>query len=247
MLQIADTMAQSLHFLLTTKITKEENEKKNTEKNILDFLREKVILEQVSDFSSERLLKRFLYKFPSFQTKNQINNCRDLKSRTINTIGEFILISLGIISPKMFKLYNFSIEPEKIDDLIKNTDYTREELTNLFNYYNLRGINGKPIFYNRRFTENQIPSKETDELVKDFIKELKTYENEILKSFWYEEFKKNVITTRTDRSIDLEEKYDIIIEELNNKLADKNFIKTIIQILVNYRYKDVYTLINPKK
>ncbi|MEI8253615.1 MAG: hypothetical protein WCG25_07940 [bacterium] len=49
-----------------------------------------------------------------------------------------MLISLGIISPEMFKLQKFTLDPEKINDLLKATNSTIEELENLFKYYNLR-------------------------------------------------------------------------------------------------------------
>ncbi|MEI6773629.1 MAG: hypothetical protein WCL18_02115 [bacterium] len=150
---------------------------------VLGFLREKVILDQVTDFSSERLLRRFLKQLPSFLPNKEASNRRDLKNRTIDTIGEFMLISLGIISPSMFKLYKFSISEEQIDDLTKNTDTTREEIAHLFAYYNLRGIDGKPIFYNRRFTKKQVPSREADDMVKDFLANITTHSEQITTSF----------------------------------------------------------------
>ena len=248
MVKQAGNISLLVQFLLTQKITKEENDNKNNEPNILGFLREKVILEQISDFSSERLLRRFLKQLPSFLPRKEASNCRELRNRTMETIGEFMLISLGIISPSMFKLYKFSISEEQIDDLTKNTDTTREEIANLFTYYNLRGIDGKPIFYNRRFTQNQLPSKEADGLVKDFLANIRTHSEKIATSFWYEAFENKVIEAKRDRDLDKEETDEIIIEELNNRLGNKEFIKNIIsQILANYKYKNTYQLIKPKK
>jgi len=181
--EFAENIVQAMQFLLTTKISQKENKEGDTETNVLNFLREKVILEEISDFSSERLLKRFLYRLPAFQKKNEDANCRDLEYRTMDIIGEFMLISLGIISSEMFKTNKFSIDPEKIDDLIRNTNNTRDELASLFSHYNLRGIQGEPIFYTRWFTQNQIPSQETDTLVKDFIKKLKDHREKIFENF----------------------------------------------------------------
>ena len=148
----------------------------------------------------------------------------------------------------MFRLQKFSLEPEKIDDLIKNTDTTMEELEILFKYYNLRGINGKPIFYNRRFTKNQIPSKESDQLVRDFLLQMKEHREEIFIKFGYKEFEKNVILIKRDEDLGDEEKEEAIIEELNNRLSNENFMKEISRLLSNYRYKDIYQLINaPQK
>lgn len=155
-------------------------------------------------------------------------------------------MALGIISPQMFKLYNFSISPEKIDNLIKNSDYTRDELASLFKQYNLRGINGEPIFYNRRYTQHQIPSKEADTLVKDFIENIKNHRDEIFRSFGYEEFERIIIRTRRNTGLHIEERYDTIIEELNKRLENETFMKTITQILANYKYKDTYNLIKPR-
>jgi hypothetical protein len=245
--EFAENIAQAMQFLLTTKITKEKHGNKNTEGNVLNFLREKVILESISDFSSERLLKRFLYRLPAFQKKNEDANCRDLEYRTMDIIGEFMLISLGIISPEMFKTNKFSIDPEKIDDLIRNTDSTRDELVSLFSHYNLRGIQGEPIFYTRWFTKNQVPSKETDTLVKDFIKKLKENREQIFDSFGYDEFESTIIEIKRNKNADNEEKCDGIVDELNKRLSKEEFMKTMTKILAEYKYKEIYKLINPNK
>lgn len=248
MIQSAETFSYILQFLLTTKVKKEWSEKKESESGVLWFLRERVILEEITEFSSERLLKRFLTKLPSFSPRTEHTNCKDLNYRTMDVIWEFMLISLGIISPEMFRLQKFSLDPEKIDDLIKDTNTTIEELENLFTYYNLRWINWKPIFYNRRFTKNQIPSKESDQLVRDFLLKIKEHREEIFIKFGYNEFEKNVILIKRDDDLNDEEKEESILEELNSRIADEKFIKEMVKILSNYRYKDTYKLINsPKK
>lgn len=248
MIKSTEIISHVSQFLLTKKVKKEWDEEKDLESDVLWFLRERVILDEITEFSSERLLKRFLTKLPSFSYRTEHTNCKDLRYRTMDVIWEFILISLGIISPEMFRLQKFSLEPEKIDDLIKNTDTTMEELEILFKYYNLRGINGKPIFYNRRFTKNQIPSKESDQLVRDFLLQMKEHREEIFIKFGYKEFEKNVILIKRDEDLGDEEKEEAIIEELNNRLSNENFMKEISRLLSNYRYKDIYQLINaPQK
>jgi len=244
MIQSAETFSYLLQFLLTTKIKKELWEEKNLKQDVLWFLRERVILDEITEFSSERLLKRFLTKLPSFSSRTEYNNCKDLKYRTINVIWEFMLISLGIINPEMFRLQKFSLDPQKIDDLIKDTDTTIQELEILFKYYDLRWINWEPIFYNRRFTKNQIPSKESDQLIRDFLLNIKEHKEEILTIFEYKEFEKKVIEIKRNSDLNDEEKEEAIVEELNNKIADEKFIKEMVKLLTNYRYKDVYKLIN---
>jgi len=193
MQQFAQNLLHALKFLLTTKITKEENKEQDDESNVLEFLREKVILEQVSEYSSERLLKRFLANFPTFMPKKEISDCRHLQEKVLNLIGEHTLISLGIISPEIFRLNRMSITPEKIYDLIQNTDNTKEELIKIFKQYELRGIKGESIFYNRRFTKNQIPSRESDGVIRDFLQNMKSHRDQIMKGFGYKEFEQNII------------------------------------------------------
>jgi hypothetical protein len=142
-----------------------------------------VILDHVQEFSSERLLRRFLRKLPAFPKHKEIADRRRFKESMINIIGEFMLISLGIISPEMFKLNKFSINQDEIDNLTLSTESTQDEVLNLFRYYNLRGINGQPIFYNRRYTQNQLPSRESDELVKDFLQKLRGHQGEVFQAF----------------------------------------------------------------
>jgi hypothetical protein len=56
-----------------------------------------------------------------------------------------------------------------------------------------------------------------------------------------------VIDAKRDGSLEQEEKNDVIIDNVNNRFGSENFIKAMAKILANYKYKDVYTLINPKK
>ena len=244
LLQIAKNIAQIVEFFLMTKIKKESN--CHSDVDLIHFLREKIILENMGDFSSERFLKRFLRDIPSFKSNTEYANRRSLKGSTINAIGEFMLISLGIISPEMFRLYNFSLSQDKIDALIKATNYTKEELKGIFNYYNLRGIKGEAIFYNRRFTQNQIPSRESDNLIKDFLMSTRQHNEPLLKGFWYEAFEKKIIEIKRDKTIDSQEKQDNIIEEINKRFWNDVFIKSMTQVLARYKYKDTYTLIQGK-
>ncbi len=247
MVKLIETLSGLFEFLLNTKIKKEEENAKGNQDDVLWFLREKVILNEITTFSSERLLKRFLANLPSFSNRTELNNCKDLKHRTINVIWEFMLISLGIISPEMFKLQKFTIDPEKINDLLKETNSTIEELEHLFKYYNLRWVNWSPIFYNRWFTKNHVPSKEVDQLIKDFLLKINEHKEEILMKFGYKEFEKSIIESKRDKDLNHEEKEESIVKALNERIADEKFIQEMVKILSNYRYKQIYQLINPPK
>jgi len=102
MAKLVETISNILQFLLNTKIKKGDTQ--DSQVNVLWFLRDKVILNEITEFSSERLLNRFLAGLPSFSVRTESNNRKDLQHRTINVIWEFMLISLGIVSPEMFKL-----------------------------------------------------------------------------------------------------------------------------------------------
>lgn len=247
MIQTIETFSSLLQFLLKTKLKKDWETKKELEWDVLWFLRERVILEEMTDFSSERLLKRFLTHLPSFSHRTESANSKDLKYRTMDVIWEFMLISLGIIDSEIFQLQQFSLDSEKINKLMKNTDTTMEELELLFKYYNLRWINWKPVFYNRWFTQNEIPSKESDLLIRDFLLKLKEYREEILVKFGYNELEKNIILIKRDKNLENEEKEELILDDLNERLASESFIKEMIKLISNYRYKDTYKLINPVK
>jgi len=247
LMNYACNLSEILKILLTIKTTKEENWERKQEDGLLEFLREKVILEQINDFFSERFLRRFLAKLKWLQKSRISINHETFKHAMMNTIWEFILISLGIISPEMFKLYRFKIDEEKIADLIKNTNCTKDELVELFKYYDLRWVHGEPIFYNRRFTKNQIPSKNTDNLVRDFLMKMREHEETIFESFWYEEFVSKIISTKKNKELDWEEKTDMIIGELTQRLWNENFTKEVLNILVKYKYKNIFSFIEPSK
>jgi nickel-dependent lactate racemase len=73
------------------------------------------------------------------------------------------------------------------------------------------------------------------------------HKEEILMKFGYKEFEKSIIESKRDKDLNHEEKEESIVKALNERIADEKFIQEMVKILSNYRYKQIYQLINPPK
>ncbi|MEI8253616.1 MAG: hypothetical protein WCG25_07945 [bacterium] len=73
------------------------------------------------------------------------------------------------------------------------------------------------------------------------------HREEILIKFGYKDFEKSIIEIKRDKDLNHEEKEESIVSTLNDKIADEKFIQEMVKILSNYRYKQIYQLINPPK
>ena len=131
---------------------------------LLDFVRELVILRQFAPVLSERIQKRFAERFRCVRENALPEQYRDAM---LNTIGEFVLASLGIVAPSLFQIMQREID--QLSTLIAEQacDESDYDLQQAFGYWKLkpRGT----IFWNRWAVRGQRPSPLTDDLIRRFL------------------------------------------------------------------------------
>ncbi|MBI96649.1 hypothetical protein CL656_05845 [bacterium] len=143
------------------------------------FIKE-YVYQQLKFTASDRLLRRFtsgvLRRRPTYN-----RNEGDYDLAFTNTIGEFILISMGVISEDIFTLNRFEITEEEtqiIEDLNLKRQMQKLGLKTSGN-----------VFFNRFHTQNEKPSPETDQLVREFITQtVRSHQEEIIRQSEFHEF-----------------------------------------------------------
>jgi len=200
------------------------NQKFNDQnESILDFINETSLLSKFRLFESERLTKRF------------VNNCDDVgfshsperhEEFLLNTIGEFVLISLGIISPNVFILKQGNIDEEMEDSLRQFTEEASLDFDKIMSKYSLTKRGG--FFYQRWATLNEKPSFINDERVNAFItKTVRKNREELLRSANFEELIEKIkqIKRDTDDKVERKERFYTLFDNL---FKDEDFIKVLL-------------------
>ena len=200
------------------------NQKFNDQnENILDFINETSLLSKFRLFESERLTKRF------------VNNCDDVglshsperhEDFLLNTVGEFVLISLGIISPNVFILKQGNIDEEMEASLRQFTEEANLDFDKIMKRYSLTKRGG--FFYQRWATLNEKPSFVNDEKVRAFItKTVRKNREELLKSANFVELIEDIkqIKRDTDDKVERKERFYTLFDDL---FKDEDFIKVLL-------------------
>lgn len=215
-----ETMENALTYLLTFK-----NE--SGLPVVHDFIKEMAVLDKLNPVLSERIQKRFSARFSNIREKTKID---DYKIAFLNTIGEYTLAIMGIISPDLFDLKKGYLDREDYEDLSKEMGNIGIDLKKMFSYYSLNGPG--TIFVNRWKTIDIKPDRITDEKIRDFItKTVRADKDEILTGLkfedFFEEIKSIVLSPETT-----EERQNMLID-LRRILQDKLSKKETKNFLVN--------------
>jgi hypothetical protein len=217
MRQELSTVIDLVKFILNQKFG-EKNE------NVLDFVNETALLGKFKLFESERLVKRF------------INRCDDVgvthfperhKEALLNTIGEFVLISFGVISPNVFVLKQGNIDDEMADSLKKFTEESGLDYDKLIKRFNLTKRGG--YFYQRWATLGEKPSAITDQNVRDFItRTVRKDGDELLEAAKFMDIIEEIkdIKRGTDEPVERMEKFHDIFDNL---FSDHDFIAVLLK------------------
>lgn len=215
-----ETMSNALTYLLTLK-----NE--SGLPVVHDFIKEMAVLDKLNPVLSERIQKRFSARFSNIREKTKID---DYKIAFLNTIGEYTLAIMGIISPDLFDLKKGYLDKEEYEDLSKEMNNIGIDFKKMFSYYSLNGPG--TIFVNRWKTIDIKPDRITDEKIRDFItKTVREDKDEIFAGLkfedFFEEIKSIVLSPKT-----VEERQNMLID-LRRILQDKLSKKETKNFLVN--------------
>lgn len=215
-----ETMKNALTYLLTLK-----NE--SGLPVVHDFIKEMAVLDKLNPVLSERIQKRFSARFSNIREKTKID---DYKIAFLNTIGEYTLAIMGIISPDLFDLKKGYLDKEEYEDLNEEMNNIGIDLKKMSSYYSLNGPG--TIFVNRWKTIDIKPDRITDEKIRDFItKTVRADKDEIFAGLkfedFFEEIKNAVLSSKTT-----EERQNMLID-LRRILQDKLSKKETKNFLVN--------------
>lgn len=153
-------MAEATHALLTQGHTEQAPSAP------ISYLRELAFAEHANNIISERTLKRFGERAKG----TSLRNSETFKHPFLNTIAEYLLVSMGVVSPDLFKLQTHEIEQNEYNELKADLAKAGLDLTAILKYYDLKQAG--TIFWNRWAVKGVKPSRSVDDQVRAFITEV---------------------------------------------------------------------------
>lgn len=137
------------------------------------FAQDTLILERLAPALAQRTLDRFASRFMQITKKEKPENLREA---FLNIVGEYILVSLGILTSSLFELRQGEVET---DELELARDRLKDEGVDLNRVMNHWGLKQNGVFFWNRwavvgFRQDQF----TDEMVRGFITEIVRQEAE---------------------------------------------------------------------
>lgn len=160
-----------------------------------EFFRDSVIFDKLLFLVSDRIQRRFA---ASFGTVSRSSTPKQYEEAMLNTIGEYVLVSMGIIAPDVFVLQH-----GEVDDVA--ADYAREGLQecglNLEKLTQEYRLKQKTLFCWNRYALREVPAnKRNDASIRDFIVEtLRTERGDLLSSIAFDEIFATIKEIATDR------------------------------------------------
>ncbi|MCX6717218.1 MAG: hypothetical protein NTU76_00895 [Candidatus Taylorbacteria bacterium] len=211
------TIIDLVKLILNVKI----NDKNETVSN---FIKESALLGKFKLFESERLVKRFINKCEGVAVSRL---SEEYKESFLNSIGEFVLISFGVISPSVFTLKQGNIDSEMGEQMRSIMEESGLDFDKIMKDYNLTKRGG--FFYQRWATLNERPSAVSDDNVREFLtKTVRKDSDVLLEASGFEEIIEKIkgIKKDTKDRDEREEQFAQIFDEL---FSDTNFMNTLLE------------------
>ena len=193
------------------------------------FFREAAVMKDLDWEISDRISRRFVTRFASARSNAPAYEFSDAM---INTIGEFTLVSLGVLDPTLFRRARGNVQEidvlfaDQLDD--DATDGARSMAASL-SKYNLaeRG----PIYWCRWALPDGVQlTRMTDELVRDFMRITVAKDTrEVLDAFKFDAFFEKIKDLRRQASGDKAERAAHYAEALSEALTQPEFRNFLIE------------------
>ncbi len=149
---------------------------------LVGFLKDAAIISKIGFLVSERIQKRFVRNFSAIKQKE---SSQKFENAFLNSVGEYVLVSMGVIAPEIFALNKTELDPKAYEAAKVEFDKLGLNLDALKKQYNLRSEG--TLFWNRWKTLEKKPDKITDENIRKFITETVRADSEkILEVIKYE-------------------------------------------------------------
>lgn len=195
------------------------------EVTVAQFLREAVILDQLDLVMSERLIKRFVRRFKRVGAKAQAGQYEEAM---LNTIAEYTLISMGVISPDIFTLQRGEVDTEALDAAETKLSEVGIDLNSVLAHYDLKRSGN--IFWYRYATTKMTPGRASEHLVRGFITDTVRKDRDvILAALGYEEVFEQIRLAKAESN--LEDFPEVITEGLTELLGGEKFQKAHLALL----------------
>ncbi|HEY4523556.1 MAG TPA: hypothetical protein VJK04_01630 [Candidatus Paceibacterota bacterium] len=195
------------------------------------FLRDLEILQRLNPLLSERIQKRFVARFIAIRGIT----AERFESAFLNTIGEYVLVSMGILSQDLFALQKGERNKEeylKTKSVLKEAGIDADQL---LKHYQLTGAG--TFFWHRWHTIGQPLTPVTDDAVREFITQTVRADAEVvLEKLNYPLFFENAQTAARDTQTK-EEREDKLREVLAESFASQRFQSALIEFIRINWYK----------
>ncbi len=130
------------------------------------FLEDYHVLKKLDFVLSDRLMNRFA---SDLIRAREDDRAQRFENALLNRVGEYTLMSMGIIDPKIFTLQHHEIDQVERSRLAKDLQAEGLNLQRLEEKYNLQSSG--TLFWNRYAIAGQKPDRVTDDTLRDFITE----------------------------------------------------------------------------
>lgn len=200
--------------------------KKTTDEiTVAQFLRDAAILDQLDLVMSERLIKRFVKRFNRVGRKAQAEN---FEEAMLNTIAEYTLISMGVISPDIFTLRRGEVDTEALAAAEVKLSEVGIDLGSVLQHYNLNRSGN--IFWYRYATTKMTPGRASEQLVRGFITDTVRKDRAvILQALEYPELFEQFKLAKVER--EPEDFVEVITERLTERLSGNPFQSAHLTLL----------------
>ncbi|MFZ2834526.1 MAG: hypothetical protein WAZ64_00645, partial [Candidatus Moraniibacteriota bacterium] len=157
----------------------------------------------------------------------------------INTIGEYSLISMGIITPEIFGLQKAELKDKLYENLKDGFFDKKKDLDEILKKFQLKTEG--TIFWNRWKTIGIKPRAITDELVRSFItKTVRNDKDKLLEIYDYQDFfeeaKRIVLESKRSKNAKMSYKFELR-KLLVEKLSDANSFNQLVVLAKKQWYQ----------
>jgi len=191
---------------------------------VKSFLEDYNLIQGYRFFVSDRMERRFAHRFSQITKRSK---AVDFESAFLNSIGEYLLVGIGVIDSEIFQLGKLDV-----DLLVGRAGAIGSEIKKKMGRVNLSSTG--VIFFNRWKTLNRKPSILTDKLVRDFLtKRLREDREELLAIFGYEDFFENLKVNLFDyngKRLSQEEIILLVSQGFNNLLDNTDHKPTLVRL-----------------
>jgi hypothetical protein len=203
----------------------------DNELGLSDFLRDLVVMGKLDFVLSERIQRRFVANFSHVVEKTSPEK---MKNGFLNIIGEYVLVSMGIVHPDLFQLNSGVRDIPAYTDAKSALSEVGLDLDALLQKYQLQAPG--TFFLNRWRTTERTPGPITDDLIRAFITEtIRADAEQILDAVNYGEFFEQIRDIKTAGE-SKEETEDKLRAELSEVLTSEKFEMAIIGLIRNKWY-----------